>query len=67
MDPAALTMVALSGSVALGYFVIALAIAPKIRMPTASSGIVLIVRTAAIVFFLGCGIRTWTSSCTRSG
>ncbi len=49
-------MVALAGSVALGYFTIALVIAPRIRMPEANSRLVLAVRGAAIVFFLGCGM-----------
>jgi len=49
-------MALLSGSVAMGYFVIALVVAPKIRMPSASSRVVLVIRTAAIVFFLGCGM-----------
>ena len=56
MDPAAVAMVALSGSVALGYFVIALVVAPKIRMATASPRVLSVVRTAATVFFLGCGM-----------
>ncbi len=51
-----IAMVALAGSVALGYFAIALVIAPKIKMPDASSRLVLVVRGAAIVFFLGCGM-----------
>jgi diguanylate cyclase (GGDEF)-like protein len=49
-------MLALSGSVALGYFVIALVVAPRIRMPSASPRVVLLVRGAAIMFFLGCGL-----------
>lgn len=49
-------MAFLSASVALGYFVIALVVAPKIRMPSAPSRMVLVIRTAAIVFFLGCGM-----------
>lgn len=40
----------------MGYFVIALVVAPKIRMTTASSRTLLVIRTAAIVFFLGCGM-----------
>jgi diguanylate cyclase (GGDEF)-like protein len=48
-------MAGLAASVALGYFVIALLVAPRIRMPTASSGLVLAIRGAAIAFFVGCG------------
>ena len=50
-----LVMAGLAASVALGYFVIALVVAPRIRMPSASSGIVLAVRGAAIAFFIGRG------------
>jgi len=56
VEVGALAMVVLSGTVALGYFVIALVVAPKIRMASASSRMLLVIRTAAIVFFLGCGM-----------
>lgn len=49
-------MVALTGSVALGYFVIAAVVAPRIKMPDASSRLVLVIRGAAIAFFVGCGM-----------
>ncbi|MEX2619861.1 MAG: bifunctional diguanylate cyclase/phosphodiesterase [Egibacteraceae bacterium] len=49
-------MVALAGSVGAGYFVIALVVAPRIRMPSAPPAVVLIVRGAAIMFFLACGL-----------
>ena len=46
----------LSASVALGYFTIAAVVAPRIRMPSVSSRLVLVVRAAAIAFFIGCGM-----------
>jgi len=48
-------MAALAASVALGYFVIAIVVAPRIRMPSASDRLVLAIRGAAIAFFIGCG------------
>ncbi len=49
-------MAVLAGSVALGYFAIAGVVAPKIKMPGANSRLVLAIRGAAIVFFIGCGL-----------
>lgn len=49
-------MLVLAGSVAAGYFVIGLVIAPKIRMPSASPKVVSLVRAAAMVFFVACGL-----------
>lgn len=51
-----ITMAVLAGTVALGYFAIALVIAPKIKMPGASPRLVLAIRGAAIAFFIGCGM-----------
>jgi diguanylate cyclase (GGDEF)-like protein len=48
-------MAALAASVALGYFVIAIVIAPRIRMPSVSNGLVFAIRGAAMAFFIGCG------------
>lgn len=48
-------MAALAASVALGYFVIAIVVAPRIKMPTASRGLVFAIRGAAVAFFIGCG------------
>lgn len=48
-------MAALAASVALGYFVIAVVIAPRIKMPSVSNGLVFAIRGAAIAFFIGCG------------
>ena len=48
-------MAALAASVALGYFVIAIVVAPRIKMPSVSRGLVLGIRGAAIAFFVGCG------------
>ena len=48
-------MAALAASVALGYFVIAVVVAPRIKMPSVSPGLVLAIRGAAVAFFLGCG------------
>lgn len=53
---ATFAMALLAGSVAAGYFTIAAVVAPRIRMPSASSRIVLIIRGAAIAFFIGCGM-----------
>jgi diguanylate cyclase (GGDEF)-like protein len=52
---ATFVMAVLAGSVALGYFVIAIVVAPRIKMPSASSRMVLAIRGAAIAFFIGCG------------
>ena len=52
---ATFVMAALAASVALGYFVIAVVIAPRIKMPSASHGLVLAIRGAAVAFFIGCG------------
>ena len=52
---ATFVMAALAVSVALGYFVIAIVVAPRIRMPSASRGLVVAIRGAAIAFFIGCG------------
>ncbi len=49
-------MALLAASVALGYFTIAIVVAPRIRMPTASPRLMLTIRGAAIAFFLGCGM-----------
>ena len=49
-------MAFLAASVALGYFTIAMVVAPRIKMPSASSGVVLVIRGAAIAFFIGCGM-----------
>ena len=48
-------MAALAASVALGYFVIAVVIAPRIKMPSVSNGLVFAIRGAAVAFFIGCG------------
>ena len=48
-------MAALAASVALGYFVIAVVIAPRIRMPSVSNALVFAIRGAAVAFFIGCG------------
>lgn len=50
-----LVMAALAASVALGYFVIAIVVAPRIKMPSASPGLVFGIRGAAMAFFIGCG------------
>jgi diguanylate cyclase (GGDEF)-like protein len=52
---ATIAMAALAGIVALAYFVIAIVIAPRIKMPSASPRLVLTIRGAAIAFFVGCG------------
>ena len=52
---ATFVMAALAASVALGYFVIAAVIAPRIKMPSVSSGLLLAIRGAAMAFFIGCG------------
>lgn len=52
---ATIAMAVLAGTVALAYFVIAIVVAPRIKMPTASARLVLAVRGAAIAFFIGCG------------
>lgn len=49
-------MAALAGSAALGYFSIAGVVAPRIKMPGANSRLVLVIRGAAIAFFIGCGM-----------
>ncbi len=49
-------MAALAGSVAAGYFTIALVVAPRIKMPSVGDRVVLVVRAAAIAFFIGCGM-----------
>lgn len=54
-DMATFVMAALAGSVALGYFVIAIVIAPRIKMPSAARGMVVAIRGAAVAFFIGCG------------
>lgn len=56
IDTATVAMLALAGSVAAGYFVIGLVVAPRMRMPSASPRVVRLVRAAAILFFLGCGM-----------
>ncbi len=48
-------MAALAASVALGYFVIAIVVAPRIKMPSVSTGLVWGIRGAAVAFFVGCG------------
>lgn len=53
---ASIAMAVLAASVALGYFTIAGVVAPRIRMPTAPSRVVLVIRGAAIAFFIGCGM-----------
>lgn len=55
IDTKMLAMVALAGSVAAGYVVIALVVAPRIRMPSASPRMLVLVRGAAMMFLLGCG------------
>lgn len=50
-----LVLAVLAASVALGYFVIAIVVAPRIKMPSAPAGLVLAIRGAAIAFFIGCG------------
>ena len=52
---ATFVMAGLAASVALGYLVIAIVVAPRIRMPSASRGLVFAIRGAAIAFFVGCG------------
>jgi diguanylate cyclase (GGDEF)-like protein len=52
---ASFVMAVLAASVALGYFVIAAVVAPRIKMPSASTRLVLAIRGAAIAFFIGCG------------
>lgn len=49
-------MAALAGSVAAGYFTIALVVAPRIKMPSVGDRVVFVVRAAAIAFFIGCGM-----------
>ncbi len=53
---ASIAMAALAASVAAGYFTIAGVVAPRIKMPSASPRIVLVIRAAAIAFFIGCGM-----------
>ena len=48
-------MAVLAASVALGYFVIAIVVAPRIKMPSVSNGLVFAIRGAAMAFFIGCG------------
>lgn len=48
-------MAALAASVALGYFVIAIVVAPRIKMPSVKNGLVFAIRGAAMAFFIGCG------------
>ena len=48
-------MAVLAASVALGYFVIAIVVAPRIKMPSVSNGLVFAIRGAAVAFFVGCG------------
>ncbi|MDX6708072.1 MAG: hypothetical protein QOK16_2444 [Solirubrobacteraceae bacterium] len=52
---ATIAMAVLAGSVALAYFVIAIVVAPRIKMPSASPRLVLAIRGSAIAFFIGCG------------
>jgi diguanylate cyclase (GGDEF)-like protein len=52
---ATLAMAVLAATVAIAYFIIAIFVAPRIKMPSASARAVLIVRGAAIAFFIGCG------------
>lgn len=49
-------MVFLAASVAAGYFTIAAVVAPRIKIPSAGRRLVLLVRGAAIAFFIGCGM-----------
>ena len=49
-------MAVLVASVAAGYFTIAAVVAPRIKMPSVSDRLVLVVRGAAIAFFIGCGM-----------
>lgn len=49
-------MAILAASVALGYFTIAAVVAPRIRMPIAPPRVVIVIRGAAIAFFVGCGM-----------
>lgn len=49
-------MVFLAASVAAGYFTIAGLVAPRIKVPSANGRVVLLVRGAAIAFFIGCGM-----------
>lgn len=51
-----MAMALLSASVALGYFTIAAVVAPRIRMPSARPRVLLVIRGAAIAFFVGCGM-----------
>lgn len=52
---ATLVLAALAASVALGYFAIAIVVAPRIKMPSVSRGLVLAIRGAAIAFLFGGG------------
>ena len=52
---ATFVMAGLAASVALGYFVIAIVVAPRIKMPSVSNGLVFAIRGAAMAFFIGCG------------
>lgn len=56
IDSETAAMVALAGSVTAGYLVIGLVVAPRMRMPSASSRVLLLVRTAAIIFFIACAL-----------
>lgn len=53
---ASIAMALLSASVALGYFTIAAVVAPRIKMPSARPRVLLVIRAAAIAFFVGCGM-----------
>ena len=53
---ASIAMAVLSAMVALGYFTIAAVVAPRIKMPSAGGHVVLVIRSAAIAFFIGCGM-----------
>ncbi len=53
---ATIAMAVLAASVAAGYFTIAALVAPRMSMPSAGSRTVLVLRTAAIGFFVGCGM-----------
>lgn len=53
---ASIAMALLAASVALGYFTIAAVVAPRIKMPSARPPVLLIIRGAAIAFFVGCGM-----------
>jgi diguanylate cyclase (GGDEF)-like protein len=53
---ASTAMAVLAASVALGYFTIAAAVAPRIKMPSAGARVVFVIRCAAIAFFVGCGM-----------